>query len=70
MYRLFEYRCLKCGVNVERMVKSEVDIPTCPEDSTHEQMTKVISASTFHFANGDGTSMGKAWAFRGQPLRS
>ena len=70
MFKLFEFKCHVCGETKEAMVKGFEDYPMCPQDHTHGVMLKIISASSFHFANGEGTNAGKAWAFRNKPMRT
>jgi hypothetical protein len=70
MRKLFEFRCDKCDHYEEKLVDGQAEYPLCPVDREHGVMTKLISASTFHFADGAGTNAGKAWAFRDKPLWS
>ncbi|MDM0042140.1 hypothetical protein QTI05_24090 [Variovorax sp. J22R193] len=66
MRKMFEFECEQCKAYQESLVKDEGDYPQCPEG--HGKMLKLISRSTFHFVNGAGTDMGKAYAFRDRPL--
>lgn len=64
---MYEFQCKECGEYKEALVREDLsDAPTCPHE--HGTMQKMISTSTFHFADGAGTDMGKAYAFRGRPL--
>jgi putative FmdB family regulatory protein len=64
---MYEFQCPECGEYKESLVSDPVvDAPACPHN--HGQMKKILSTPTFHFANGQGTDMGNAYAFRGRPL--
>ena len=65
---MLEFKCMECDHYVEKLVGSEEEYPKCPND--HGVMQKLISSSTFHFADGSGTNMGRAYAFRNRPLWS
>ena len=70
MRKLFEFKCSECDHYEEKLVGGEEDYPKCPQDAAHGVMQKMISSSTFHFADGSGTNMGRAYAFRNRPLWS
>jgi len=64
---MYEFTCTECNEYKESLVREDLsDAPTCPHG--HGTMKKIISTSTFHFANGTGTDMGNAFAFRNRPL--
>lgn len=66
MRKMFEFQCEQCEHYQEKLVRDEAEYPECPNG--HGKMKKLISSSTFHFTNGAGTDMGKAYAFRNRPL--
>jgi hypothetical protein len=67
MLKMFEFKCPHCDYYVERLVSDAIlDAPFCTNG--HGKTEKIISTPSFHFADGAGTSAGKAWAFHGKPL--
>lgn len=67
MRKLLEFKCPVCGEYHEKLVRDPVEeAPLCTQG--HGKTEKIMSSSTFHFANGAGTSMGAAYAFRNRPL--
>lgn len=45
MFRLFDFKCYKCGNVEEHLVESNKEIVMC---SCGEKMTKLLSAPPFH----------------------
>lgn len=66
MRKMFEFGCSECNHYEEKLVRCIKEAPVCPNG--HGQMEKLVSTPTFHFTDGAGTDMGKAYAFHGRPL--
>jgi putative FmdB family regulatory protein len=49
---IFDFRCIKCNNEFEKLVKNAEDIPHCPECDS-DNVVKKLSACSFNI-NGDG----------------
>lgn len=64
---IFDYKCKVCEHSAEKLMKLSDPIPICINEE-HGEMEKQWTTPAFHFADGAGTSMGRAWSFPGRPL--
>jgi putative FmdB family regulatory protein len=64
---IYDFKCKECGHETEKLMKHSDSNPICI-NTNHGSMEKQWQTPAFHFIDGAGTSMGRAWSFPGRPL--